>query len=48
MPSCEHIIKHNLRREGRENWFEYAKTNAHEVVHIRKGLDKYYTFAIMK
>ena len=38
----KYLIKRNLRRENKSDWFELAKIHAQETVQIRQGLTKYY------
>jgi hypothetical protein len=40
-----YIVKRNLRRESKEEWLNYAKEHAQEVVTIREGLTRYYALA---
>jgi len=38
---CYFIIKRNLRREGKENWFEMAKSNSKNITNPRDGKTVY-------
>lgn len=38
---CYFIIKRNLRREGKENWFEIAQSNSKNITNPREGKTVY-------
>ncbi len=38
---CHFIIKHNLRKESKEDWLGMAKDNSLDITHPRDGKDVY-------
>ena len=38
---CHFIIKHNLRKESKEDWLGMAKDNSLDITHSRGGKDVY-------